>query len=78
MIGRQGGPVEPERTRRIVQIETAPEHIQPRHLGLGYEGRESSSNRATLYALCNDGTVWVMVWAESRSRWERLRDIPQN
>jgi hypothetical protein len=82
MIGRgtpsERFPIEPERTRRIIQIEAAPEHIQPRHLGLGYAGRDISLNRASLYALCNDGTLWCMIWHDQTIRWERLRDIPQD
>jgi hypothetical protein len=80
MISRQQAhPIhEPSWTRKIIQIEAAPEHIQPRHLGLGYAGRDTSLNRASLYALCNDGTLWVMVWVDQQAHWERLKDIPQD
>lgn len=33
---------------------------------------------ASLYALCDDGSVWEMVWANTTNPpWQRLADIPQ-
>jgi hypothetical protein len=68
----------PSRTRKIVQIEAVPEHIEPQHLGLGYTGRATSVSRAALYALCDDNTLWVLVWANRECHWDRLPDIPQS
>ena len=50
--------------RKIIQVATMPatpsntyQHEQP----------------STLYALCDDGTLWAVV---ARSRWTRVKDIP--
>jgi hypothetical protein len=33
-----------------------------------------------LFALCDDGSVWIHHWSHGRGRelWERLADIPQD
>ncbi len=39
----------------------------------------AAENGHSLYALCNDGSVWEYEWlpAEDEPRWKRLADIPQ-
>ena len=36
----------------------------------------SKQNDLELFALCNDGTVWSMMY--DSSNWRRLHDIPQD
>ena len=58
--------IRPEKTRRIVQI------------AIGQDG--GSDYGETVLALCNDGSLWVLVWAKQPGgeRWARLNDIPQD
>jgi len=58
--------VRPELTRRIVQIAVA--------------AAEQADD--VVLALCNDSSIWLLVWSrdggETRERWVRLADIPQD
>lgn len=51
--------------RRIIQITAA-----------GHENVSTTQCNLTLFALCNDGTVWEMQ--NGRSNWMRVPDIPED
>jgi hypothetical protein len=55
----------PPLTRRIVQIACA---------------NGGAENTDTVAALCNDGSVWLLVWGDrvGTERWVRLTDMPQD
>jgi hypothetical protein len=50
------------RRRKIIQIEAS-------HTKDDKNGR--------LYALCDDGTVWLYMWDDGPEEWCRLAPIPQ-
>ena len=53
-------------TRQILQIAAT-------------SGGEFNDETESVFALCDDGTVWeVVLEARSTRRWSRLPDIPQD
>lgn len=55
--------------RKIIQICAIPN-------GSTYPNKDTLMyNRQALYALCNDGTIWLRK--EDESTWTKLPDIPQ-
>jgi hypothetical protein len=57
-------------TRKIVQLAVT--HQPYNQIGIEDQDR--------LYALCNDGSVWRLMWATRGhpETWDRLPDIPQD
>jgi hypothetical protein len=51
--------------RTVIQIATMPQHCAP----------YTQDVRATLFALCDDGTMWAMH-ADS-GRWTPVTNVPQ-
>lgn len=51
-----------ERIRHVVQIAVT---------------REIESDYAVIYALADDGSLWLRVLINDESRWRRLPDVPQ-
>jgi hypothetical protein len=73
------GAVHFARTRIVTQIAAIPATVGPHHLGLGWTGAMSEDARPLFYALCNDGTVWVLVkHHHDQHQWNRLPAIPQD
>jgi len=52
-------------SRDIVQISTC--------VALDNDGNESSHTMA----LCNDGTLWMLYFAQKKWQWQPLPDVPQ-
>lgn len=51
-----------EKRRVVVQIAVTP---------------ETEGEYAVIYALADDGTLWLRVLSGDGSRWRRMSDIPQ-
>ena len=51
-----------KKTRKIIQISTD----------------SSEEGPAMFYALCDDGSVWRMIYRHPKGAWERMPDIPQD
>jgi len=51
--------------RKVVQIACA-------------ESSDGEGSDGTLYALADDGSMWIMLkpWAKEKRRWDRLPDLP--
>jgi hypothetical protein len=57
--------------RKIIQIEVSAVPSVERH----------HNEWETLFALCDDGSVWRLNWPchiENKNEWEKIKNIPQD